>query len=108
MRAAGAIVLAVVVGATATAAQAERLSFRCVDSRTGTAWTLSVDTDARTVDRMPAEISASHIAWVVRPQNDRYELSRASGLLRVDPAAGHVRFERCRPAQGAHADGARP
>lgn len=99
---------AVVAGATGAAARAERLSFRCVDPRNGTAWTLSADTDARSVGGLPAEISASHIAWVAKPRNDRYDLSRASGLLRVAPAGGHVRFERCRPMPAGGEDGARP
>ena len=118
-----ALLAAVLTVGTARAGLAEQLTYQCVDSTNGTQWTLRVDTGRHTVNDMPAEISASHVAWVDKPpvlQNStsdnggkatesdinppnpkKNDLNRASGTLVVRSAGAQPVFHRCKQASSA-------
>ena len=118
-----ALLAAVLTVGSARAGLAEQLTYQCVDSTNGTQWTLRVDTARRTVNDVPAEISASHVAWVDKPpvlqsstsdnggsatENDinppiqkKNDLNRASGTLVVRSAGAQPLFHRCRQASSA-------
>ena len=108
------------VASAAPAASAPILTYECVDSTNGARLTVTVDPARRTVNNLPAEISASHIAWVEKASNTqsnssnndggasaqandltpdkKNDLNRTSGLLTVRSADGRTRFNRCRKA----------
>lgn len=111
------IVIGLVAGAT-LAASAQTITYECVDSANGARLTVAIDPVRRTVNNLPAEISASHVAWVEKapntqsnPSNNdgaasaqandlvsdkKNDLNRVSGTLTVRSADGHTRFNRCR------------
>jgi hypothetical protein len=79
-------------------AQAAQLNYRCVNSASGAAWTLTVNDANRTADGFPADISSSQIAWRDTTSGGRYQLDRASGELTFSNASsmgGYMLFHRC-------------
>ena len=95
---AAALVVGVAVPAVSAEAQHGERDITCMNKASGTTWQIKVDYDHNTVDRNPASISASKIAW--RDANDgwRYSLDLKSGDLTVVFASsmgGNMYFHRC-------------
>ena len=82
-------------GATA---QASDLSYQCTNTASGTSWLVKVDDQKRTVDGMPADISAARISWRDASTGGSYDLDRKSGDLTFTNSSsmgGYMLWHRC-------------
>jgi hypothetical protein len=78
-------------------AAAANLSFQCVNSTSGAAWTVMVDEQHGTVDGAPAVIGPGRITWRDRGGGS-YDLDRKSGALTFTNSSsmgGYMLFHRC-------------
>jgi hypothetical protein len=71
----------------------------CVNPSSGTTWEINIDYSHSTVDKNPASISESEIAWRDRKDRWNYTLDRKTGQLTVIVASstgGYMQFDRCK------------
>jgi hypothetical protein len=64
-----------------TTAFATQFKIQCVNSASGSAWTLQVDDGLKTVDGVPAHITAAGITWRDASSGGAFDLDRSSGIL---------------------------
>ena len=94
------IAIAVAFGALSAgaAAQASDLSYQCTNTASGTSWLVKIDDQKRTVDGVPADISAARISWRDAATGGSYDLDRKSGDLTFTNSSsmgGYMLWHRC-------------
>jgi hypothetical protein len=84
--------------AAAVSAQADELTFRCVNTASHATWNLKIDLEKSTADGFPAQINASNVTWRDVTHGGSYELDRASGELTFSNSSstgGYMLFHHC-------------
>jgi hypothetical protein len=79
-------------------AQADELTFRCVNTASHATWNLKIDPAKSTADGFPAQINAASVTWRDVTHGGSYELDRASGKLTFSNSSstgGYMLFHRC-------------
>jgi hypothetical protein len=79
-------------------AQASDLSYQCTNTASGASWLVEVDDQKRTVDGVPADISAARISWRDAATGGSYDLDRKSGDLTFTNSSsmgGYMLWHRC-------------
>jgi hypothetical protein len=96
-------ILALAVGASIVAAQAEaqrgEIEITCANLTSGASWQIKIDYDRNTVDSNPARISDAEISWRDAKDGWYYRLDRKSGNLTVTLASatgGNFLYDRCK------------
>lgn len=102
MKATNVITIAVMFGAALagrTSAFATQFAIQCVNSASGASWTLQVDDGLKTVDGVPARITAAEITWRDTSSGGAFDLDRSSGILTFTNASstgGYMLRHQCR------------
>jgi hypothetical protein len=84
--------------AAAFSAQANELTFRCVNAASHATWNLKIDLEKSTADGFPAKINAESVTWRDATHGGSYELDRSSGELTFSNSSstgGYMLFHRC-------------
>jgi hypothetical protein len=79
-------------------ARADVTTLVCTNPNNGATLDVKVDSDRRTADSFPAEISDQWITWQDKQQNQVYEYERASGNLTMrgpSSMGGYFLYYRC-------------
>jgi hypothetical protein len=78
---------------------ATQFTIQCVNSASGASWALQVDDGLKTVDGVPARITAAGITWRDASSGGAFELDRSSGILTFTNASstgGYMLRHQCR------------
>jgi hypothetical protein len=84
--------------AAAVSAQADELTFRCVNTASHATWNLKIDPENGIADGFPAKINAANVTWRDVTHGGGYVLDRASGKLTFSNSSstgGYMLFHHC-------------
>jgi hypothetical protein len=84
--------------AAAFSAQADELTFRCVNTASHATWNLKIDLAKSTADGFQAQINAASVTWRDVAHGGSYELDRATGKLTFSNSSstgGYMLFHHC-------------